>query len=105
MGGACATCWRRWRASRQGRRAYASGALGTVEQVQAVNNVPFYAGGYYHGWMRDDEETGGLWLQKATHDFDYINALVGQRPVRITAMESKTVFRGEMPAGLHCVDC
>ena len=83
----------------------ASGALGSVEQVQAVNNVPFYAGGYYHGWMRDDEETGGLWLQKATHDFDYINALVGQRPVRITAMESKTVFRGEMPAGLHCVDC
>lgn len=82
-----------------------SGVLGTVEQVQAVNNVPFYSGGYYHGWMRDEEQTGGLWLQKATHDFDYINALVGQRPVRITAMESKTVFRGDMPAGLHCVDC
>ncbi len=83
----------------------ASGVLGTVEQVQAVNNVPFYAGGYYHGWMRNEVETGGLWLQKATHDFDYINALVGQQPVRITAMESKTVFRGDMPAGLHCVDC
>jgi len=82
-----------------------SGTLGTIEQVQAVNNVPFYAGGYYHGWMRDEEQTGGLWLQKATHDFDYLNSLIGQRPVWITAMESKTVFRGEMPAGLHCVDC
>lgn len=82
-----------------------SGVLGTIEHVQAVNNVPFYASGYYHGWMRDDQETGGLWLQKATHDFDYLNALIGQRPVRVTAMESKTVFRGDMPAGLRCVDC
>jgi predicted dehydrogenase len=82
-----------------------SGTIGTIEQVQAVNNVPFYAGSYYHGWMRDESQTGGLWLQKATHDLDYINALVRQRPVRVTAMESKTVFRGDMPAGLHCVDC
>ena len=82
-----------------------AGTIGTVEHVQAVNNVPFYAGGYYHGWMRDDAETGGLWLQKATHDLDYLNFLIGQRPVRIVAMESKTVFRGDMPAGLHCVDC
>lgn len=80
-------------------------AIGTVEQVQAVNNVPFYAGGYYHGWMRDDQETGGLWLQKATHDLDYITYLVGRPPARVCAMEAKTVFRGEMPAGLRCVDC
>jgi predicted dehydrogenase len=82
-----------------------SGAIGTVEHVQAVNNVPFYAGGYYHGWMRDEEQTGGLWLQKATHDLDYLNSLVRQQPVRLAAMESKTVFRGDMPAGLKCVDC
>jgi predicted dehydrogenase len=82
-----------------------SGAIGTVEHVQAVNNVPFYAGGYYHGWMRDEEQTGGLWLQKATHDLDYLNSLIRQQPVRIVALESKTVFRGDMPAGLKCVDC
>jgi len=87
------------------RRIVDSGAIGTVEQIQAVNNVPGYAAGYYHGWMRDEAETGGLWLQKATHDFDYLNYLAGQRPVRICAMESKTVFRGDMPVGLHCVDC
>jgi predicted dehydrogenase len=82
-----------------------AGVIGTIEHVQAVNNVPFYAQTYYHGWMRDDQETGGLWLQKATHDFDYINFLVRQRPVRICAMESKTVFRGDIPAGLKCVEC
>src|SRR5205823_845206 len=53
-----------------------SGVLGPVGQVQAVNNVPAYAAGYYHGWMRDETETGGLWLQKATHDFDYLSYLV-----------------------------
>jgi predicted dehydrogenase len=87
------------------RQIIDSGAIGTVEHVQAVNNVPFYAKDYYHGWMRDEAETGGLWLQKATHDFDYLNYLVDQRPLQVTAMESKTVFRGDMPAGLRCVDC
>src|SRR5579871_1628639 len=81
------------------------GAIGAIGQVQATNNVPFYGSGYYHGWMRDEQETGGLWLQKATHDFDYINSLVRQRPTSVCAMESKTVFRGEMPVGLKCVDC
>jgi predicted dehydrogenase len=82
-----------------------SGVIGTVEHVQAVNNVPFYSSTYYHGWMRDDEATGGLWLQKATHDLDYLQYLVDQPPVQLCAMESKTVFTGDMPAGLHCVDC
>lgn len=87
------------------RDLIAGGAIGTVEHVQAVNNVPGYAAVYYHGWMREEAETGGLWLQKATHDFDYLNALIGQRPTAICAMESKTVFRGERPAGLRCADC
>src|SRR5689334_21714782 len=46
-----------------------SGQIGTVEHVQAYNNVP-YGGVYYHYWYRDEQETGGLFLQKATHDFD-----------------------------------
>ena len=82
-----------------------SGTIGTVENIQAINNVPFYGSNYYHGWMRDDRLTGGLWLQKATHDLDYLTFLVGQMPERIVAVESKTVFTGDMPAGLHCVDC
>ncbi|GAC1435506.1 MAG: hypothetical protein NVSMB65_09520 [Chloroflexota bacterium] len=87
------------------RQLVDTGVIGTIEHVQAVNNVPFYGNTYYHGWMRDEGETGGLWLQKATHDIDYLNALVRQRPLTICAMESKTVFRGDMPAGLRCVDC
>lgn len=81
-----------------------SGQIGTVEHVQAVNNVP-YGGVYYHSWYRDENETGGLFLQKATHDFDYINYLLGIQPVSICAMKSKQIFKGDRPAGLKCKDC
>jgi len=83
-----------------------SGVLGTVENIQMANNVPFYGSNYYHGWMRNEALTGGLWLQKATHDLDYLDYLVdGKAPSRIVAVESKTVFTGDMPAGLYCIDC
>lgn len=82
-----------------------SGVIGTVENVQATNNVPFYGSNYYHGWMRNEALTGGLWLQKATHDLDYLTYLVGKTPARMIAIESKTVFTGDMPAGLYCMEC
>lgn len=82
-----------------------SGKIGKVEHVQAVNNVT-YARGYYHKWYRDEKETGGLFLQKATHDLDYINFLLGGlSPVRVCAMKSKQIFKGDKPAGLKCADC
>ncbi|RKP56075.1 gfo/Idh/MocA family oxidoreductase [Cohnella endophytica] len=81
-----------------------SGRLGTIEHVQAVNNVP-YGGVYYHSWYRDEAEAHGLFLQKATHDLDCLNYLVGLRPVTIAAMESKQVFKGDKPANLRCGDC
>ena len=87
------------------RKIIASGKIGTVEQVQAWNNVP-YGNVYFQTWYRDEAETQGLFLQKATHDFDYINYLLGDNHPRvISAMTSKRVFRGEHPAGLHCMDC
>jgi predicted dehydrogenase len=81
-----------------------SGKIGSVEHVQAVNNVP-YGGVYFHHWYRDENETGGLFLQKATHDFDYINYLLGMKPVSICAMVSKQIFTGTKPAGLKCAEC
>ena len=87
------------------RGIIASGKIGTVEQVQAWCNVP-YGNVYFQTWYRDEAETQGLFLQKATHDFDYINYLLGDnQPQVISAMTSKRVFRGSHPAGLHCMDC
>ncbi|MDG0809809.1 Gfo/Idh/MocA family protein [Cohnella rhizosphaerae] len=48
---------------------------------------------------------GGLFLQKATHDFDYINHLIGLKPVSVCAVKSKQIFKGNKPEGLYCKDC
>ena len=82
-----------------------SGKLGRIEHVQAYNNVP-YGRGYYHKWYRDGGETGGQFLQKATHDLDYINYLLGgNRPVRICAMKSHQIFKGNLPETQKCSAC
>ena len=86
------------------RELIESGRIGTVEHALAWC-YPAYGGVYYYKWYRDEGETGGLFLQKATHDFDYLNFLLGRRAVRIAAMTSKQVFTGDRPAGLRCDDC
>lgn len=78
--------------------------LGPIQHIAAFNYVT-YGGDYYHEWYRDESETGGLFMQKATHDFDYINHILGTSPVEICAMKSKQVMKGDMPAGLKCEDC
>ncbi|MGG1519374.1 Gfo/Idh/MocA family oxidoreductase [Paenibacillus oryzisoli] len=92
------------RVARMAKEIIDSGKIGTVEHVQATNNTP-YGSVYYHSWYRDEKETGGLFLQKATHDFDYINYIVDQSPIAVCAMTSKQIFKGTKPAGLKCMDC
>jgi len=80
------------------------GELGKISQIQAYNNAT-YGRVYYKDWYRDETLTGGLFLQKATHDLDYINFLLGEKPVSIAAMESKVIFKGNHEAGLKCSEC
>lgn len=86
------------------KEIYDSGVLGTLSQIQAYNNVP-YGRVYYKYWYRDERITGGLFLQKATHDLDYINYVLGKQPVEICAMESKMVYKGDKSADLKCENC
>jgi predicted dehydrogenase len=81
-----------------------SGRLGTINQVQAINNVS-YGGVYFGEWYRNYDEVGGLWLQKATHDFDYLNLLMNCAPMRIAGTMSQKVYGGTMPHELRCNDC
>ncbi len=78
--------------------------IGPIQHIAAFN-YPTYGGDYYHNWYRDEEETGGLFLQKATHDLDYLNHILGLRPVELCAMTSKQIMKGDKPAGLKCADC
>jgi len=86
------------------KEIYDCGVLGTLSQVQAYNNVP-YGRVYYKNWYRDETITGGLFMQKSTHDIDYINFVLGRQPVEVCAMESKMVYKGEKRANLKCKDC
>ncbi len=81
-----------------------SGKIGKVLQVEAFNDVP-YGRTYYHSWYRDENETGGLWLQKATHDFDYLNYILGDRFEEVFARYTRQIFKGDMPAGTKCEEC
>lgn len=89
---------------REAKNIIESGDIGPIQHVAAFNYVT-YGGDYYHSWYRDENETGGLFLQKATHDFDYINHILDMAPVSLCAMKSKQVMKGNKPAGLKCEDC
>lgn len=78
--------------------------IGAPEHVVANNDVP-YGSVYFRYWYRDKTLDGGLFLQKATHDLDYIAYLLGQTPRWISAMKGQRVFGGTLPWALQCKDC
>ena len=87
------------------RKHIADGAIGAAEHVLGVNYVP-YGTGYFDGRYRDFAITQGLFLQKATHDFDYMAYLVGASITRVAAMASwGRIFGGKKPVGLRCAQC
>ncbi len=87
------------------RRQIADGAIGAAEHVLGINYVP-YGTGYFDGAYRNFAITQGLFLQKATHDLDYLMYLMGARITRVAAMASwGRVFGGAKPAGLRCSAC
>lgn len=82
-----------------------AGAVGDPEHVAAVNYVP-YGTGYWDGHYRDFEVTQGLFIQKATHDFDYLMYLMGATITRVGAMAAYgRIFGGKRRAGLVCSEC
>lgn len=87
------------------RELIEEGAVGSPDHVLGVNYVP-YGTCYFDGWYRDHSITQGLFLQKATHDFDYMMYLMGSPIVRVMAMATKgRVFGGKKRAGLVCSKC
>jgi len=81
------------------------GAVGEPEHVLSVNYVS-YGTVYFERGYRRYEITQGLFLQKATHDFDYMTYLMGSPIVRVSAMKScGRVFGGNKRAGLRCSEC
>lgn len=86
-------------------RHLAAGAVGDIVHVAALNYVP-YGTCYWEAPYRDYQITRGLFLQKATHDFDYLMYLMRSPIVRVAAMATRGhIFGGDKPAGLRCSQC
>jgi predicted dehydrogenase len=87
------------------RQYIAEGAVGAPVHVCATNYVP-YGTVYWERFYRHYGISGGLFLQKATHDLDYIMYLMGARISRVAAMGTwGHVFGGHKAAGLTCAAC
>jgi predicted dehydrogenase len=81
------------------------GSIGRPEHIAAMNYVN-YGTVYWEQEYRNFEITQGLFLQKATHDLDYMMYLMDSPIVRVAAMSSKgRVFGGKKKSGLKCSEC
>lgn len=79
--------------------------IGEPVHIMGFNYVP-YGTVYWERFYRHYSISGGLFLQKATHDFDYLSYLMGRRIVRIGALATfGHVFGGKKAAGLVCSRC
>lgn len=81
------------------------GAVGKPVHIMAWNYVP-YGTVYWEEGYRNYKITGGLFLQKATHDFDYMAYLMGSPIISVGAMATyMQVFGGKKRSGLRCSEC
>ena len=81
------------------------GAVGEPVHITALNYVP-YGTVYWERFYRNYDISHGLFLQKATHDLDYVSYLMGSPIVRVAAMATwGHVYGGTKAAGLVCSEC
>jgi len=87
------------------RRMIDEKMIGSPEHILGVNYVP-YGTVYFDQFYRNFETTQGLFLQKATHDFDYMAYLMGSPIVRVGGMWNRgRIFGGKKKPDLKCSLC
>ena len=94
---------RDWHAEKS-KELISNGEIGDPQHIMATNYVP-YGRAYWEQLYRDYSISGRLFLQKATHDLDYISYLMGKAITSISAMGSYNIFKGNEEAGLFCSKC
>jgi predicted dehydrogenase len=82
-------------------------AAGTVGRVLTIQADEFYNGGrtYFRRWNRLREEGGGLWITKATHDFDLLCWMAGVPVESVYAVGARTHYAPRPDAPQRCRDC
>ena len=80
------------------------GVLGKILTIQAEE---FYNGGrsYFRRWNRFRKFSGGLWITKGCHDFDYIQWIAGEKPLSVAAFSENSYYKKKKGAASHCSHC
>jgi len=80
------------------------GVIGDITTIEANEH---YKEGctYFERWNAFRAEGGGLWITKATHDFDVLNWFTGKKPISVTANAHLTYFDGKPGAAEYCPEC
>ena len=90
-----------------------SGIIGQVTAVSFEWLLDTHHGAdYFRRWHRNKENSGGLFVHKATHHFDLLNWWLGAVPYRVNASAMRTFYRPEIadalgltPRGNRCSAC
>jgi predicted dehydrogenase len=86
------------------RELIEAGVAGGLLTIQADE---FYDGGrtYFRRWNRLVAKSGGLWISKASHDFDILQWLAGAKPLSVQAQSALTHYVQKPEAGRYCREC
>ncbi len=90
------------------REFLASGRLGTVTSVNFEWYLDTVHGAdYFRRWHRQVQNSGSLWVHKATHHFDLVNWWLQQDPVEVYARGSRRFYGDAQgrPHGERCSSC
>jgi predicted dehydrogenase len=85
-------------------RRVAAGDVGDLLTIQADE---FYDGGrtYFRRWNRLRAMSGGLWITKASHDFDLLAWIAAARPLQVFAAAARGYYLPRPDAARLCRDC
>jgi predicted dehydrogenase len=84
----------------------ASGVIGPLVQMSAVEVVEYYHGAaFFRRWHRFRDHSGGLLVHKACHTLDIINWLIDDVPLMVSAHGGMNTFVPNPQAASRCRDC
>jgi predicted dehydrogenase len=89
---------------REAKKMIARGDIGAVCSVRFVQNC-HYGNGMFHNWRRTTAGSGGMFIEKATHDFDIMLWFLETWPATVAAFAGRQAFGGTKPADLRCREC
>jgi predicted dehydrogenase len=87
------------------RQLVQEGKIGKLTCIWEQHSVFYGSDWYFHDWHATFKNTGGLLLQKGSHDFDLINWFADSRAEKVMAIGSRDFFGGDKPDDLTCPAC